>query len=285
MMCSRAKYPAAKARDEFNYPGVYLLYSPTWIEAKDPTLYIGQADNVRERLDNHHRAKELWTQFAVFTSTAGHLNRAHATYLESRLIGLALKARRAEILNGNAPRLPHLSESDRFDSESFLDQVLLLCPILGLDYFEPLIASRIPLRLSPAPLSSPPPEDNPEIPPPTVQMVSGDLYLSGPGARATGRLVGKKLEVFAGSIAREQFVASTDPRAIRRRNELVSEGVFAQSPEGLVLTKNHVFDSPYAAAVAILARNANALTEWKDDQGRLLKDLQAMESRGTVDAQ
>ena len=99
------------------------------------TLYIGQADNVRERLDNHNRAKEFWSHLAVFTSRYGHLNKAHAQYLESRMIDLALTARRAEVVNGNAPRLPYLSESDRFDSESFLDQMLLLCPLLGLDFF------------------------------------------------------------------------------------------------------------------------------------------------------
>src|SRR5215207_1410243 len=114
MMCSRAKYPAMKGRNEFNYPGVYLLYSPSGAETRGTALYIGQADNIRERLDNHNRGKEFWSQLAVFTSTSGHLNRAHAQYLESRLISLAQRARRADVLNGNEPRLPYLSESDRF---------------------------------------------------------------------------------------------------------------------------------------------------------------------------
>jgi predicted GIY-YIG superfamily endonuclease len=130
MMCSRSKYSEFKNRDEFNYPGVYFLYGISPSNASMQTLYIGQADNIRERLDNHNRAKEFWSDLAVFTSRYGHLNRAHAQYIESRLIELATRARRAEVTNGNAPRLPYLSESDRLDSESFLDQVLLLCPLL-----------------------------------------------------------------------------------------------------------------------------------------------------------
>jgi hypothetical protein len=285
MMCSRAKYPAVRTRDEFTNPGVYFLYGPAQAEGGDVTLYIGQADNVRERLDTHHRSREFWTQLVVFTSMFGHLNRAHAQYLESRLIGLAQKARRAEVQNGNAPRLPYLSESDRFDSESFLDQILLLCPILGLDYFDPLTLSSYAHRsrpVAPAPLR---PAGGANASAPLAEPVSGELFVSGPGARAVGRLIGKKLEVFEGGIAREQFAPSTDPRAIRRRDQLVSEGVFARSAEGLILTKNYIFDSPTAAAVAILARPSNGLTEWRDAQRRTLKSLQATDGRGTADVE
>jgi hypothetical protein len=286
MMCSRPKYPAVRNRDEFTYPGVYFLYGPAQAEGGNVTLYIGQADNIRERLDTHHRSREFWTQLAVFTSMFGHLNRAHAQYLESRLIDLAQNARRAEVQNGNAPRLPYLSESDRYDSESFLDQILLLCPILGLDYFEGLTHSPHAHRPKPVPSQSPSQpviDAKPAVSP--TESVSGELFLAGPGARAVGRAIGRKLEVFTGSVAREQFAPSTDPRMIRRRDALVAEGVFARSAEGLVLTKNHVFDSPSAAAVAMLARPANGLTEWKDSQGRTLKSLQTMDGRGTVDVQ
>jgi hypothetical protein len=283
MMCSRAKYPAVRIRDEFTNPGVYFLYGPAQAEGGDVTLYIGQADNVRERLDTHHRSREFWTQLAVFTSMFGHLNRAHAQYLESRLIDLAQKARRAEVQNGNAPRLPYLSESDRFDSESFLDQILLLCPILGLDYFDPLTPS--PQAHWPKPVPAPPSRPAVDVTPPAslVEPVAGELFLSGPSARAVGRLTGRKLEVFTGSVARERFAPSTDPRMIRRRDALVAAGVFARSAEGLVLTKNHIFDSPSAAAVAMLARPANGLTEWKDNQGRTLKSLRAMSGESAAD--
>lgn len=279
MMCSRAKYPAVKNRDEFNYPGVYFLYGLARNEGSNVTLYIGQADNVRERLDSHNRAKEFWTHLAVFTSGSGHLNRAHAQYLESRLIDLAQKAGRANVQNGNAPRLPHLSESDRFDSESFLDQVLLLCPILGLDYFES--AREFPRPRPPKRPEPPTPVAEPVTHTSQLQITSAELILSGPGTRATARLVGRKLEILAGSVAREQFTSSTANHAIRRRDELVSQGVFVRSAEGLVLAKNHIFDSPSAAAVAMLGRPANGLVEWKDNQGRTLKSLLATGGEGS----
>jgi hypothetical protein len=43
---------------------------------------------------------------------------------------------------------------------------------------------------------------------------------------------------------------------------------------GLVFTKDHVFQSPSAAAIVVLGRSANGRDEWKDNQGRTLKWLQ-----------
>jgi predicted GIY-YIG superfamily endonuclease len=283
MMCNRAKYPLFKDRDEFNFPGVYFLYGSLRAEGGNSMLYIGQADNVGERLDNHNRGKEFWTHLAVFTSRSGHLNRAHAQYLESRLIALAQEARRAEVLNGNAPRLPFLSESDRFDSESFLDQVLLLCPILGLDYFEQLTASWSSHGPGSAPLTPPRPEGGPKTATPFAQTVLANLVLSRSGAHATGRMIEKKLEVFAGGIARSELQPSAPGWLIGLRNKLIAGGILTQSSDGLVFTQNYLFRSPSAAASVMLGRTANGLTNWKDSQGRTLKSLQVMIGGGPSD--
>ena len=53
-------------------------------------------------------------------------------YLESRLLGLAAEARRAELDNSSASTLPSLSEADRADMEAFLGDMLLIYPVLGL---------------------------------------------------------------------------------------------------------------------------------------------------------
>jgi Domain of unknown function (DUF4357) len=39
-----------------------------------------------------------------------------------------------------------------------------------------------------------------------------------------------------------------------------------------------VFSSPSAAATVVLGRSANGRIEWKDAQGRTLKELQAQEA-------
>lgn len=287
MMCSRAKYPEVRNRDEFTYPGVCLLYSASWTVGGHPTLHVGQADNVREQLDDHNRTKEFWTHLAVFARGFGHLTEqfsgAQAQYLESRLIGLALKAQRAEVINGNAPRLPSLSELDRFESESFLDQVLLLCPLLGLDFFTRIQdPARPPLltHVEPVPQGSGVPPQSPLRP-----VHAASLRLVGLGASATGRAVARGIEVFVGSIARAEPVPSFEERYVRMREDLEASGILARSSEGLVFTRNHTFRSPSAAAIVLLGRTANGRTEWKDEQGRTLKQLQKMGLKGPVDVE
>jgi predicted GIY-YIG superfamily endonuclease len=283
LMCGRHRYPAVRNRDEFNFPGVYFLYGPSPSSPNTQILYIGQADNVRERLDNHNRAKEFWSHLTVFTSRYGHLNKAHAQYLESRLIDLALRAQRAEVINGNAPRLPYLSESDRFDSESFLDQVLLLCPLLGLDFFAQVHPG--PSLPRPQSVEPMPREIEPRPVPPTELTRAIAVRLDGPGASATGRAFGREVEVLAGATARLDHVPSLGETYVRLRQKLEAQGVLTRSPEGLIFTQNYKFGSPSGAAMILLGRPASGWKEWKDEHGRSLGQLQGSVAEAPVDVE
>ena len=66
-------------------------------------------------------------------------------------------------------------------------------------------------------------------------------------------------------------------RVIRRK--LADDGIL--SPEGRVyrLTQDYVFKSPSTAAGVLLARSANGRTEWHDETGRTLKELQELAVR------
>jgi hypothetical protein len=44
-------------------------------------------------------------------------------------------------------------------------------------------------------------------------------------------------------------------------------------------SQDYVFSSPSTAAAVVLGRSANGRVEWKDSQGRMLKQLQGMEAR------
>lgn len=102
VVCPRPRFPDIKARREFNRPGVYVLTGPP-ATAELPTLYIGEGDPVRPRLEQHHRDKDFWTTVILFSSNAENLNKAHIQYLESRLIELARTANRCHLENSNAP--------------------------------------------------------------------------------------------------------------------------------------------------------------------------------------
>ncbi len=133
----REDWSKIKERAEFTRAGVYILIGR--ITDDDlPTIYIGQSDLIRDRVDHHVANKEFWSAAVVFASTAsGGLNRAHATWLEHALIQRAHQINQSHIENGTKPPAPQLSEAERADTQAFLREMLQILPLIGLTCFEP----------------------------------------------------------------------------------------------------------------------------------------------------
>ena len=134
---AREDWPKIKHRADFGKPGVYILIG--YVAEDDlPTLYIGQGDVLRARLDSHVVNKEFWSKAVAFVSSAssGGLNRAHATWLEHALIARALSTVRSHLENGTEPQEPQLSEAERADTAAFLREMLQILPLIGLNAFE-----------------------------------------------------------------------------------------------------------------------------------------------------
>src|SRR5437762_13141965 len=83
----RDHWPRIKSRSEFGKAGVYVLVGYAGDDDL-PTLYIGQGDGTRSRIDSHFEHKEFWDWGAAFCSKASDagLNRAHITWLEHALV-------------------------------------------------------------------------------------------------------------------------------------------------------------------------------------------------------
>jgi len=134
----RERWQAARNRAELGRTGVYILvgYKEGDGDEDLPTLYIGEADAVRDRIDSHTQTKEFWEQCYAFTTSNSGLNKAHVRWLERELIQQAKKAGRSKLDNGTAPPEPPLSEAERADSRAFLREILQVLPIMGLRAFE-----------------------------------------------------------------------------------------------------------------------------------------------------
>ena len=61
----RAKWPETEGRPGFGRTGVYILVGYKDQGDELPTLYIGQADGVRNRIDSHYQAEEFWDRSTV----------------------------------------------------------------------------------------------------------------------------------------------------------------------------------------------------------------------------
>ena len=246
LVCSRADYLHARRREEWSRPGVYFL-SASGSHEERARLYVGEADDVRDRVDNHVKNKDFWTSVVAFTSKDGNLNKAHVRYLEARLLNLAAQADRVALVNSTAPPLPRLSEADIAEIEGYLSEMLVILPLLGVVAFEALE------RQAPA---------------------GQRLTLSGKNAQGTGDDTSEGFVVFEGSLARADEVPSIGAGTTRLRARLLADGVLVPAGEHLRFTKPHLFDSPSTAAAVLLGRTANGRIEWKDAQGRTLKQVQ-----------
>jgi len=124
-------------RAEFGRAGVYILTGTAEGTDDDlPTVYVGQAEEIGTRIDSHFAEKDFWDWGYAFVSNGNPLNRAHTTWLEYALLLRADKAKRCHLDNGNLPREPGLSESEKADTEGFLRELLRILPLLGVRVFE-----------------------------------------------------------------------------------------------------------------------------------------------------
>lgn len=237
----------ALKRPESRYTGVYML-----IGEQDgvPLAYIGEAEDVSDRIRNHDARKDWWTTAIIITSAANNLNKAHVRYLEARLIEEAHSIGKIALENGNNPSRPGLSEAAQANMEAFLEYVLLVLPALRIDYL--LRNTRPNVR-------------KPEEGQPADEVVTFALVNAKHDIRATARLDDGEFVVLSGSDARAAWEGrgSEETGPAQRHAELVRMGILAGNGAKRVFTANYAFSSPSAAAAVVNGRPANGTIEWK----------------------
>lgn len=254
LMFARSDLGEVQARDELRSTGVYVLLGAAEDSGLSSQIYVGEGDDVLKRLKSHQSSdsKDFWTDTIVFTSKDGALNKAHARYLESRLVSLASEAKRSELVNGNSPQSPPLSERDTAEAEGFLREMLIIFPVLGLDSFE-RAADIVKTTGAPRP----------------------QFLLDERGGRGTGEERSEGFIVFAGASARATETQSCPDRIRRLRATLLSKGVLEQSgPDEYRLVEDYVFSSPSNAAGVLCGASINGRTHWRDAHGKTLKEHQ-----------
>lgn len=248
IVASRVQIEDALRREELSRPGVYLLLGPGADNA--PRLYIGEADVLRDRLKHHASGKDFWTRFVAFTSSDESLDKAMVRYLEARMIRLAREAKQWEVENGNEPTTPPLSEADRADADWFLDEMLVIYPVLGIDAFE---AAKDNLAAAPQ---------------------AEELVLSQRGASARGREVKDGFVVRQGSRARATETRSIGDSIRDLRKQLCDRGVLVPENDRLLFTQDYRFTSPSTASAVLVGGASNGRIAWKSPGGKTLKEIQ-----------
>ena len=240
----RTEIPDLLKREELRNTGFYLLTGVS-SETGEKAIYIGEAENVSNRLKNH-ASKDFWNAVTVFVSKDDNLTKAHIRYLEGKLIELANDVGSSIVMN-SASSGSKLPESDAAEMDVFLEKCLQLLPVLGVSDFNQVLENQVS-------------EEN-------------LLYCKIKGLIATGKRSSNGFVVFSGSQAVLEHRASAKNIRIKRE-ELITKGLLEAKDNCLVFTKDIEFGSPSTAGGIVRGGNTNGLTNWKDSSGISLKEIE-----------
>ena len=248
-------------RDDMTQAGVYFLFCKD--DDGSDSVYIGEAENVKERLVQHLRdyqsekEKYYWTTAAIFIGR--DLNKALIRYLENRFVEIARACKRYTVLTKNTYKNTVMKESQIAVMEEFVDNVKTLISALGYKVLEPL--NKPVITVSDVGEHS----DTEDLSLHLERTIKGLGKVEADGVRTSEGFV-----VLQGSrIAVEDD--DTIPVVLKQQRRKVSviDGV---------LQEDVLFSSPSYAAMFVIGKSANGLISWKDETGRSLKDIENSET-------
>ena len=244
----RIKIKDCSDRSDLNTTGVYLLFGKN--EEGNDLVYIGEAENVLVRLNQHLSSKDFWKETIVFISKDENLNKAHIKYLENRLHDLGTKTNRYVIENGCTPTLSSISESDRAEMEEFIENIKLMVNTLGHKVFE----------------------DKRELS--TSRKDKELLYIKSlRGCDAIAEQTSEGFLVLQGSKIANSVTPSISKSIKEFRLDLINKNIIVDYE----FKEDYIFSSPSYAATIVMGRSANGLTEWKTIDGKILKSLESLQ--------
>lgn len=142
---SRSSLPESlgdtRTRTKLDVTGVYLLFGPPANASdetgKDSRLYIGQADSIADRLDQHLKSKPWWrTVIAIRRPEKSPFDLSQCKFLESELCAFAKSAGECVLMNKNAPQAPFMSAKRISEAKELMRSALITLSALGLNFFE-----------------------------------------------------------------------------------------------------------------------------------------------------
>lgn len=244
----RIKIKECTDRADLASTGTYLLFGKD--EEGNDLVYIGEAESIIKRLNQHLTQKDFWNETIVFISKDENLNKAHLKYIENRLFDIAKNANRYKIENTVTPTQSSISESDRAEMEEFIEYIKMLVNTLGHKVFEEKREFK--------------------------QKQKHDVFFikAARGADAQGEPTSDGFVVFKGSKAASTTVNSMHQSLINVRQSLIDKEILKLIEDNYEFSEDYIFSSPSSAAAMVMGRNANGLLEWKLKDGKSLKEFE-----------
>jgi hypothetical protein len=240
----------AKERKEVSNIGVYFLFGVDENNPDEQKMYIGEAENVFERLIQHSKddEKAFWDEAIIFSSKDDNLTKGHIKYLEFRLIELSNKNSQYELLNKQKNTRPKLPEMSIADMEVYLENLKIVLPTIGYDIFnEP---EKVNIKKE------------------------SKLNLNIANIRAVGTLTKSGFLVYKDSELSVGIKDSLSNGYKRKRDKLIEKGLILKEDNKLVFKESVEFRSPSEAAAIIVGYAINGRKHWKNSNGKTLNEME-----------
>ena len=228
--------------------GVYFLFGTD--KSDNPVVYIGQA-GVRKngrgllmRIQEPHSSIDYWTEAIMFTTTNNSFGPTEISYLENRFCNMALQAGRYSVKNSNDPNPGNITEETESELEEFIDYAKIVIGALGHKVFEPY-----------APTAGAANEE------PLLHMEYG-------AGKATGKRTSDGFVVMKGSTLNPTMTKSCPEKVGKDRQKYASK-IGADH----TLLADILFSSPSSAAGFIGGASLSGNAQWKNADGKRLKEL------------
>lgn len=260
--CPRNRLNELKNWPESSKPGVYFLFEGRFGNSK-PVAYIGESENVTQRLTNHDRNKEFWSEVVIFTSKDENLTKAHIKYLESALVCLSKSADRYELENGNTPSESSLPRADRDAMEEFVENVRMVLGTLGYSILEPILKSK---AVSEAIVEL---NDLNES-----QSVLGNLFFAVNSLSAQGAVTDEGFVLKKGSQLSKSNSESMPGKLSTIKEKLLIDGVLKDEGTYLVASEDILFNSSSYAAAIVAGTSRSGPQSWKTATGQTMKKIE-----------
>lgn len=243
-------------RDDITQAGVYFLFCKE--DDGSDSVYIGEAENVKERLMQHLRdyqsskEKYYWNTAVIFVGR--DLNKALIRYLENRFVELAKKSKRYLILTKNTYHNTVIKESQIAIMEEFIDNVKVLINALGYKVLEPLVQNHS-----------------------TNGSVDDKLlYLSSGAASAIGKVTTEGFVVYEGSTIEDKKTVNSLSSGMKKLRKKLIE---SDKIENCCLKEDLLFSSSSAAASFILGYSVSGPQRWRAKDGQTLKEIEESDTK------
>ena len=253
-----------KSRDEMKQSGIYFLFGRDEDKQKDVT-YIGQAttrkngEGVLLRIQEHTRDThaDYFNDVIILTTQNNSFGPTEISYLENKFTQLAKEAGRYIVKNSNDPNPGNVTEEKESELDEIVENTLMIIGTLGYRVFVPMTK---------------------EVSQDLTDNHSTYLYLkrktkkSNKVIEATCERTTEGFVVLEGS----QVEIKDSPYLPASLKEMRQNLIASRVIQDGVLREKQLFSSPSYAAAFLLGMQTNGRTDWKDQDGRTLKELEEL---------